>query len=270
MKRHVAALAAGALSFLATAFVDAGTPNTTAAGAVSYEIGAGWVTDGVDVNSQTRWFIFNEFAGRSYCVEASLGPATYFPLDPLVTLYSDLAGNVVYLSNNDGAGEAPQYRGSRVCYQSALAVGTSTARLFSVNVSVSGTDSGFLRTRVIDTTLVFPMLCLKNDNTGAVKYSVTLSIANTTTIDINASVYVPGYGSVKTFTGGTILKAPNQSTGNGNIVKQTVTAPTGVVNWTWDGATYLTNDGPPGALEAWADTNDGCSTSVVRIYANPR
>jgi hypothetical protein len=137
-------------------------------------------------------------------------------------------------------------------------------------VPVSGTDSGFVRTRVVDTTIVFPMLCLKNDNTGAVKNSITLYIANTTTIDINAAVYVPGYGAVRTFTGGSIVKAPNQSTGNGNIVKQTVTAPTGVVSWSWDGAAYLTNDGPPGALEAWADTNDACTTTVVRIYAYPR
>lgn len=269
MKRYFTALVAG---FGVCAFAPSvqGTQNITAAGAVSYEVGAGWVTDGVDVNSQTRFFIFTEFAGRSYCVEGSLGPATYNPLDPIVTLYTDLTGITAYLSNNDGTGDAPQYKGSRVCYQSALALGTNTPRLFSVNVSVSGTDSGFIRTRVVDTTLVFPMLCLKNDSTGAVKYSATMYLANTTTIDINASLLVPGYGSVKTWTGSSILKAPNKSTNSGNIVQSTVQAPTGVVSWTWDGAVYLTNDGPPGALEAWADTNDACTSTVTRVSAFTR
>ena len=270
MKRSVCALTAcvGAFAFATSVH---GAQNNTAAGAVSYEVGAGWVTDGVDVNNQTRWFIFTEFASRSYCVEASLGPATYNPLDPLVTLYSDLSGNTVYLSNNDGTGDAPQYKGSRVCYQSALAVGTTTPRLFNVNLSISGTDSGFVRVRVVDTTLVFPELCLQNDSTGAASRSVNLFIANTTTININATVIVPGYGAVKTHTGGNVLKAPNRSTNSGNLVEDTVTAPSGLVNWSWDGAVFLTHDGPPGALESWADTNDNCRNSaVVRTYAYPR
>jgi hypothetical protein len=105
MKRHVPALAAGALSLFVSAFVCAGTPNTVAAGAVSYEVGAGWITDSVDDSSQTRWFVFTELAGRSYCVEAALGPATYLPFDPNLTLYTDTSGTVVYLSNTDGAGD---------------------------------------------------------------------------------------------------------------------------------------------------------------------
>jgi len=270
MQRHITALAAGGLLLLLGAPIHAGTPNTTAAGAVSYEIGAGWITDGIDINSQTRWFIYTELASRSYCVEAALGPATYFPLDPSITLYSDSAGTVVYLSNTNGTGEPTQYKGSRVCYQSPLALGTSTSRLYNVNVPVTGTDSGFVRTRVVDTTVIFPIMCLRNDNTGAAKYSATTYVVNTTTIDINAAFYVPGYGAVKTYSGSSILKAPNQSTGKGNVVQSTVTAPSGVVSWTWDGAVYLTHDGPPGSLEAWADTNDACTNTVVRVYAYPR
>src|ERR1700676_667070 len=100
MIRHIAALTAcvGVLVFASQ--VEAGTPNTTAAGGVSYEVGEGWATDGVDESSQTRWFASTELAGRSYCVEAALGPATYLPLDPNLTLYSDAAGTVVFKSNS--------------------------------------------------------------------------------------------------------------------------------------------------------------------------
>lgn len=264
MKRHAAVLAAGVFTFLVSSLGSAGTPNTTAAGAVSYEVGAGWVTDGVDESSQSRYFIFTELAGRSYCVEASLGPASYLPLDPSLTLYTDTTGSTVYLSNTNGAGEPPMYRGARVCYDSALGVGASTQRLFSVNVPVTAGsgDSGFVRARVVDTTLVLPMICL-NDRW-------TLYISNTTTVDINAAVYVPGYGNIKTFkstnTPANPLKAPNQPTGTGGVTASGF----GLGGLTWKGAVYIKHDGPPGALEVWADTDDNCGSTSVRVYANPR
>lgn len=256
MERQLAALAACLGVFVFASSAQGGTPNTTAAGAVSYEVGGGWITDGVDESSQNRWFVFSELAGRSYCVEATLAPATYFPLDPSLTLYTDSSGTVVYLSNTDGAGEPPQYKGARVCYQSALAVGTSTARLFNVNVPITAGsgDSGFARTRVIDTTLIFPMMCLSKTS--------TLYVANTTPVDINATLYVPGYGVKQTINN---LKAPNQSTGKGKLLRLDLPG-----DLSWLGAVYLMNSGPPGALEAWVDTNDNCGSNTVRVYANPR
>jgi hypothetical protein len=278
MKRHIAALAACLGAFIVGVLpAQAGTPNTTAAGAVSYEVGAGWVTDGVDEGNQNRWFAFTELAGRSYCVEAALGPATYFPLDPNLTLYSDSAGNVVYLSNTDGAAEPSQYRGSRVCYQSPLALGATMVRLLKVNVPITAGsgDSGFVRTRIVDTTLIFPVFWIKNDSTGASKYGVTLSLSNTTTTDINVTVYVPGYGAVATYNASSgsnaRLKAPNQATGTGKLVTRDVKAPSGVVSWDRSGAVYLAHDGPPGSVEAWADTNDPAGgTGTIRVYANSR
>ena len=274
MKRHIAALTACVGMFVFASFSQAGTPNTTAAGAVSYEIGAGWVTDGVDESSQNRWFALKEFAGRSYCVEAALGPATYFPLDPNLTLYSDSAGTVVYLSNTDGAGDLPQNKGSRVCYQSPLGVGATQVRLFKVNVPITAGsgDSGFVRARVVDTTLVVPYISLSNDSTGASADNVLLWVSNTTTVDVNASFYVPGYGAVATFSGSNAFKAPNQATGAKSADNPTVKAPLGQANWSYRGAAYLMHDGPPGALAAWGWTKSGGPSGFTGnpFDANPR
>jgi hypothetical protein len=275
MKRHIAALAACLGAFIVVVLpAQAGTPNTTAAGAVSYEVGAGWVTDGVDEGNQNRWFAFTELAGRSYCVEAALGPATYFPLDPNLTLYSDSAGTVVYLSNPDGVAEPPQNKGARVCYQSPQAVGATMVRLFKINVPVTAGsgDSGFVRTRVIDTTLIFPFIWIQNDSTGGFSKTISLFVTNTTNVDVNASLYVPGYGTLKTYTGNNRFKAPDQPTGKGFYRFDTVGGPSGVGGWTWQGAGYLMHDGPPGALEAWTDTNDSApgASGKIRLYAYPR
>lgn len=84
-------LAARIVVGLATASASAGTPNSTAAGAVSYEVGQGWTTHAIDEAAQDRWFTFREVGGRSYCIEAAVGVATYFALNPSLTLYSDTA-----------------------------------------------------------------------------------------------------------------------------------------------------------------------------------
>jgi hypothetical protein len=274
MRQHIAALTACLGAFIVVVLhAHAGTPNTTAAGAVSYEVGAGWVTDGVDEGNQNRWFAFMELAGRSYCVEAALGPATYFPLDPNLTLYSDSAGTVIYLSNTDGVAEPPQNKGSRVCYQSPLGLGATQVRLFKVNVPITAGsgDSGFVRTRVVDTTLIFPYVSISNDSSGTSLNNVQLWVSNTTTVDVNATFYVPGYGALATYSGTKRFKAPNQPTLSKAVDNIGVKAPSGVANWLWQGPAYLMNDGPPGALEAWVDTGGAAvSSGNLRFYANPR
>jgi hypothetical protein len=273
MERHIAALAASLGVLVLASSAQAGTPNTTAAGAVSYEVGGGWVTDGVDESSQDRWFAYKELAGRSYCVEAALGPATYFPLDPNLTLYSDSAGTVAYLSNADGLGEPPQNKGSRVCYQSPQAVGATMVRLFKVNVPITAGsgDSGFVRARVVDTTLILPFVSISNDSTGASLSNVQLWVSNTTTVDVNATFYVPGYGAIATYSGNNRFRAPNQPTQSREFDSISVKGPGGVANWSWRGVAYLMNDGPPGALEVWADTGSaGVGNGNVRFFGNPR
>lgn len=263
MQRQITALAVCLGVFVIVSSAHAGTPNTIAAGAVSSEVGSGWTTHSVDESSPNRWFVYTEFAGRSYCVEATLGPATYFPLDPNLTLYSDSSGTAVYLSNGDGLGDPPQYKGARVCYQSALGVGATVARLFKVNVPITAGsgDSGFVRTRVVDTTLIFNYVWLQNDSTGGSAKQMNLYVSNTTNVDVNGSFYVPGYGALKTFTGSSAFKAPNQPTGKGFKLAG-ITAPNNVANWNWQGPAYLIHDGPPGAIVVWGNLYNGSGVAA--------
>jgi len=170
----------------------AGTPNTTAAGAVSYEVGEGWVTQSVDEGAQDRWFVFREVGGRSYCVEAAIGVATYFPLDPNLTLYSDTAGTTQLATNTDGASEPPMNKGARICYASPQTLNTTSPpttalRAIKVNVPITAGsgDSGFVRLRVLETTLVAD---------GISVFQTNYEIVNTGTTSITGAFYAPGTG----------------------------------------------------------------------------
>jgi hypothetical protein len=252
--------------------VQGGTPNTTVAGAVSYEMGEGWVTHAVDESNQNRWFVYKELAGRSYCVEAALGAATYFPLDPALTLYTDGTGGTVYLSNTDGIGDPTMIKGSRICYQSALAVNASTLRYMKVNVPVTpgSGDSGFVRIRITDTTLIIPEFYLQNNSSGTSIHSVTLTLVNTGTTDVNASLYIPGYGNLVNFTNFSQLKAPDQANNRGQGYAATVPPPAGQANWKWFGAAYITHNAPPGAFEVWVDTDQLSGTGQARFFGLTR
>ncbi|MBE7522475.1 MAG: hypothetical protein HS109_08815 [Burkholderiales bacterium] len=185
-----------ALSICANAIPSAfaGTPNTTAAGAVSYEVNQGWVTHAIDEAAQDRWFVFREVGGRSYCIEAGVGVATYVPLDPNLTLYSDGAGTTQLAANSDGTSEPGMNKGARICYASTQSLTTSspapsTLRSFRVNVPIAGGsgDSGFVRVRVVETTLV-------SGQVGSGSNNWEYRLYNLGTTNVTASFYVPTTG----------------------------------------------------------------------------
>ena len=166
-------------------------PNTTAAGAVSYEVGQGWVTHAIDEAAQDRWFTIREVAGRSYCIEAAIGVATYVPLDPSLTLYSDTSGTTQLAANADGASEPPMNKGARICYASSIAQTTTSPaanalRAFKVTtpITAGSGDSGFIRVRVVESTLV-------TERSGS---NWDYRIYNSGTTSVTGSFYVPGTG----------------------------------------------------------------------------
>ena len=239
----------GAMAFAAIAVTSqAGTPNTTATGAVSYEVGQGWVTHGIDESSQNRWFAFKEVGTRSYCVEAALGTATYLPLDPNLTLYSDSSGTTVYLTNTDGASEPPQNKGSRVCYISPTASGSTFIRLIKVNVPIvaSSGDSGFVRLRVVETTQFAEQYKVWYSG-GSPTSDTNYKIFNLTNTTVTGKFYLVGYGLTPTFT------VPAQ--GNKNNQLSTLISNGG--NSQFGGLIYLMSDGPPGALYGWSQPSSG-------------
>src|SRR5262249_46821196 len=107
-----------------------------------------------------------------------------------------------------------------------------------------------------------------NDSSGNPKQTVTMRVSNTTTVDVNATLYVPGYGVLATY----LFKAQTQPGGKSSVgtYVKTVQGPAAVASWRWAGTVYLMSDGPPGALEAWADTAEVDNGPTNRYFAFPR
>jgi hypothetical protein len=167
---------ASSLLCVLTAFlpdVHAGAPNTTAANSVTYEVGHGWTTHYFDEATQTRWFKFGEVGGHSYCIEAAQGPVSPIQLNPNLAVFSDTAGTTVL---NSIAATALT-SGSRLCYISPMSTfGMTATRSVKLNVPVASgsADAGYIRLRIIDTTLVSSSSTNHN-------YSVTLTNRNAAT-----------------------------------------------------------------------------------------
>jgi hypothetical protein len=221
----------------------AGVPNTAVGGAISYEVGQGWTTQAVDESAQDRWFTFREVGGRSYCIEATLGVATYFALNPSVTLYSDTTLATQLGTNDDGAGEPPMNKGARLCFMSTIAVNTvsppaNAIRAFKVTVPIvagSG-DSGFVRVRVVETTLVA--------HRAWDDWIYVLSNTGTTTV--TGALYVPAIGKSSNFSIGAQSRAANIL----NLV----------LPFSNTRIVYFFHNGPPGIVTGKAYDDDGGGT----------
>lgn len=164
MAHHKFAIAAYAV--LAAPLALAGTPNTIQAGHVPYEVGQKWISHHFDANAPERWFSYGEIGGRSYCVEATQGPASPVQLDPVITVYADtttttpltVEPNATPVASDNAGGDPHYSKGARACYISEAPFGTTAVRSFKVSASIapSSTDNGFLRVRVVDTALDAP------------------------------------------------------------------------------------------------------------------
>jgi hypothetical protein len=223
--------------------VVAGTPNTTPAGIVSYEVGQGWVTHYFDESAKTRWFSFGEVGGHSYCIEAVQGSVSPVQLDPNLTVYWDVTGGTVYtpqgvaLTNDNGSGDPYLIKGARTCFIAFAAIGASVVRSLKVSVPIaSGSgDSGFIKLRVVDTTLI------AHTYYAMAGYTPSAYITNLTNNSVTVSASFPVGSSNKV----TTTIAPN---GFGAVAP-----PAGSVG---QGVFMFAHDGPPGALRGYAAVYD--------------
>ncbi len=147
-----------AVFFLNASLSHAAVDNTTVAGAVPYEVGQGWVSHHFDESAQERWFVFEEQAGRSYCIEAAQGSASYYSLNISLSLYASGAETTPLLSNNnDAEGSAPISKDTRICYASSLQnINDKAARPIKINVPAEYGDekNGYVRLRIVETTYI--------------------------------------------------------------------------------------------------------------------
>lgn len=154
---HFSRAAAAALVFASMATPLLATPvNTTAAAAVSYEVGQGWVSHYIDESTQNRWFKFTTVGGRGYCVEAAQGSDSPVALNPNVTVYTDVNGTTALGSNDNGSFDPPMTLGARYCFADSNTLDTRTVRTIRVNVPLTAGsgDNGYARLRVYESTIV--------------------------------------------------------------------------------------------------------------------
>lgn len=247
------------LGALFSASVCATPNNSTAAGAIAFEVSQGWVSHFFDEGTQNRWFTFAEMAGHSYCIEAVPGSATAVQLDPNLALYTDAfgttpmtAGLVPVALTNDNAGGDPHFvKGARVCYIAQAPDTSTVVRSIKVNVPVgagSG-DAGFVKVRIVDTTLYAPCFAKYH-------YPVVLPAAhlvNLTGASVSFSHRIVAPDVVTTVVNGTI--AANAAAGVGFSTQTTPVAGA-------HGRCLLSHNGPPGSLRAVIITNDIYGTDV--------
>jgi hypothetical protein len=142
-------------------------PNSNVNGFVSYEIGQGWVSHEFTEAEQNRYFAVVTWSGRSYCFEAVQGSDSPYRLNPTMTVYQSPDESVVAQSNdNDSSYEPAMLLGSRVCWIDTSGV-ARTQRMIKVSAAIAAGsgESGFIRFRVYDTSVVAPLDVLISGST---------------------------------------------------------------------------------------------------------
>ncbi|MFN5028291.1 MAG: hypothetical protein ACK5D9_04055 [Burkholderiales bacterium] len=227
--------------------VYAAPPNTTAANSVPLEVGQGWTTHYFDEATQTRWFRFGEVGGRSYCLEAVQGPLSPVQLDPNINVYTDTTGanllsaNSVPQSNDNGGGNPNFIRGARTCYIAPTTFNTTTVRSLKLTVPVAANsgDAGYVRLRVVDTTLFLARASAgysSDPSSAPHPMSAAIYFGNATAQSITASIYFGSRGAAF----GVAANASLESYVGGPIDAGVGSAPL-----------YVAHNGPPGALPAF-------------------
>jgi len=243
------------LAVLGLAFASQGfatSPNTTAANSVPFEVGQGWVSHYFDESTPTRWFRFGEISGHSYCVEAVQGSFSPIQLDPNVTIYTDATGattlvsNSVTLTNDNGGGDPNYIKGSRICYISPVTTyGTTSVRGIKINVPITtgSGDSGYVRMRVVETTLYADDASVNWASSQVPQYWVytTAWLTNPTPSTINYRYVFPLASII-----GPMNSLPAGGSSNGQQVNYAIDP--ALTSLMWRGSVLIPSDGPLDAL----------------------
>jgi hypothetical protein len=271
-------IATAALAILASAgsTVFAGTPNTTPAGAVSYEVGQGWVSAYYDETTPDRWYSYAEIGSRSYCIEAVQSSVSPIPLDPKVYAYTDPTGaaylvvNGLQVANDNGGGDPYFVKGARACYIAPAGGVVVRGLKVSAPLAAGSGDSGFVKFRVVETTLTASPWFIVMGAYGVYTQGY-LQLRNRTSTDINVTVTSSGVWTSRGDSQGITTRpfAVTVRPDSGNPLR-TVNITSLLVlpaNWVstfpnpndtssfptvW-GNLNIAHDGPPGSLQGYID-----------------
>jgi hypothetical protein len=282
--------------FLVSQFIPvvfAGAPNTSAGAAAPYVIGQGWVTHLFDENTQTRWFTYEEEGGHSYCLEAVQGPISPVALDPTITAYTSSAGTTVLTSmvsnaqvqSTSAAGNPNRVKGARVCYIAPATGGTKVVRTFKVNAPVGTGDAGFLRVRVVDTSIYLSPFKIARSNYPDYQGPypgcfLNLAVENISTSSIRIRASLPAAGAVNWGLTATLepSTAPQQNFALSQYaystwVPTTVDPQTNETQFTFGevrGIFFIAHDGSPGMIQARAwQRIDGLTVGCASAFVPP-
>ncbi len=247
----------GTLSILAApAFATA--PNTTVAGIVSYEVNQGWVTHYFDEMATTRWFSFGEVGGHSYCIEAVQGPVSAVQLDPNLAVFTDTTGATALtvsgtaLTNDNGGGDPNFIKGARICYIAQATVGTTSVRGLKINtpITAGSGDAGYLRLRVVDTTLFASLVPTSTSSDRAI-------LTNYTGATVSISTWCPN--------GGTSAKQTGTLSAN---VATVIAMP--IIAFNAPVACFIAHNAPLGSIRGTAHATDQSSGGTMTYDITPR
>jgi hypothetical protein len=184
----------------------------------------------------SRWYDFQVWRNRSYCVEVINGETETDETDPVVTVHSNGTGTAPVGTNNNINTEPDGAFLSRVCFQTDDTVVNQAEWTLDVKNNAPAAVGYQYLVRVVETTLFSSWFFQGGD------YNSFVLMRNTTTSAVH--FVINWYNPAGTQVGTSGLQTVNANAGVGINSKTFVPMP----ETNFNGTVEITHDGAPGAL----------------------
>jgi len=214
--------------------------NTTPAMARFLPVDGDWSNPSIDGTNTQRWYTVGLVNGRSYCAITVPHPdATDVFVDTVTDVYSDNAGTVLVINNDDSFNEPVSWRFSRACFIYSAA----TSLVAKLKVSLLGPiPAGItpVRFKIVDTALNGPWFFVES----ALSYNAFIEIGNTTNTSVTVTVTIRNSVGATIGTPQTVAIAAYGNTALDVVNSFGTTVASG------SGSVQIAHNGAPGAIVA--------------------